>query len=125
MTSRQTRASDWEVLDTRAVDELRSRGTVTDTLDISSDAALVRAEQLSKLAVAGSLPALETAVDEHRKWASQCGLRRIENALIELERVIAGPKRGQAVFQAQALTRFIRRHVLDDIAALEKALQQP
>ncbi len=123
MTPNHGRASDWDILDGSAVEDMRARAADPQATDISADAALSRAEQLSKWAVAGNLPAIQSAVDSHRQWAAQNGLRRIENALIELDRVVSGTRRGQAILQAQALTRFIARHIRDDIAALQKALR--
>ena len=125
MGADRTHVAGWEILDRGTVADIRTRGGDTSSLGVSEDRIKGRVDELSTLATNGNIAALQNVLDGHRQWAAQCGLRRIENALIELDRVIAGPARGQAVLQAQALVRFIVRHLADDVAALEAAVQQP
>jgi len=57
-----------------------------------------------------------------KSWSNEHGFRRLSNILIELERVLELPARGQAILQAQALTRFIILHLDKDIAAFKRAV---
>lgn len=118
----------WDVLDTRAVDQLLLRegaAGVMGTLANETPRPTARADALVGLAVAGNIPKLAEQAGAFRAWTEGYGLKRLSNALIELDRVLSLPTRGTAILEAQSLTRFIRTHVTQDIDVLRKRIAQP
>lgn len=116
----------WETLDQDTVQSLvESQGAIVliDDLDSSSPSPRDRADQLVKLAIDGRINPLKQETAAFCDWAAKYGTRRIENALIELDRVLASPKRGEALLHAQALTRFIARNVDADVMTLKAAIK--
>lgn len=116
----------WEILDQGAVQDLVERKGATalvDMLNSASPSVRDRADQLVDLAIKGRIRPLKEETRQFCDWAAEHGTRRIENALIELDRVLASPKRGEALLSAQALTRFIARNVDADVAALKAAIK--
>ncbi len=111
----------WQVLDTATVAGLA--GQDEEASETAQSQAVERADRLAALAVAGKVADMKAEIVGLRAWASRLGLRRIENTVIELDRVLGLSSRGDAIFQAQALTRFIRLHVADDLRALGKAIK--
>ena len=96
---------------------------LVDSLDISSPSPRDRADNLVKLAIEGRINPLKKETSAFCDWAAEYGARRIENALIELDRVLASPKRGEAILHAQALTRFIARNIDADVMTLKAAIK--
>ncbi len=116
----------WETLDQDSVKSLVERkgaSMLIDDLDSSSPSPRDRADQLVKLAIDGRINPLKKETSAFCDWAAEHGAQRIENALIELDRVLASPKRGEAILHAQALTRFIARNVDADIITLKAAIK--
>lgn len=115
----------WEVIDQDAVKALvdsKGADTLTDNIDTLSPSPRERADGLVELAINGRVPLLKNEASSFCEWASQFGAIRIENALIELDRVLASDKRGEAIMQAQALTRFVARCIDNDVKALKAAI---
>ncbi len=122
-----TEANDiiWDLLDRRAVNDLVARDGADRVLDALMGSALspeAQAQTLSDLAVEGNVPAQKKNTATFKSWSNEHGFRRLSNILIELERVLELPARGQAILQAQALTRFIILHLDKDIAAFKRAV---
>ena len=116
----------WELLDKDAVQTLVERKGATaliDDLDSSSPSPRDRADDLVKLAIDGRFNPLKKETSGFCDWAAEYGLRRIENALIELDRVLASPKRGEALLHAQALSRFIARNIDADVMTLKATIK--
>lgn len=116
----------WEILDQDSVQALLARKGATaliDELDSSTPTPQNRANILVELAINGRINPLKQETTQLCDWAAQYGVRRIENALIELDRVLASSKRGKALLNAQALTRFIARNIDADILALKTAIK--
>ena len=117
----------WQVLDDRAVDQLLLRegvAGVMGTLINETPTPAARADALVALAVAGNIPKLAEQAGAFRAWTEGYGLKRLSNALIELDRVLSLPTRGTAILEAQSLTRFIRTHVTQDVEVLRKRISQ-
>ncbi len=115
----------WDILDRRTIDDLRADGVPARILGamISDDPTPEdRAQRMTELAVAGNVPKLRAETHDFQAWAENHGLRRLVNALVELDRVLTLPQRGQAILQAQALTRHIQRTLGDDIAVFKRAI---
>lgn len=115
----------WETVDRETIAAMVDRNGATATLErLNASAPLARdlANRLIELSIEGRITALKTTTSEFTIWASENGARRLENALIELDRVLASQKRGEAILHAQALTRFIARHVDEDITAIKAAV---
>ncbi len=122
-----TNATDviWDVLDRRAVENLVSGNPpeqILSTLVGTEPSPEDQAQSLIDLAIKGNIKQLKAETDAFKAWAEWHGLRRMSNALIELERVLDLPQRGQAILQAQALTRFIAQHLAGDIKTLKRAV---
>lgn len=116
----------WEVIDTETIQALVERKGATaliDELNSQTPTPQSCADQLVALAVEGRISPLKKDASSMCDWAAEHGARRIENALIELDRVLASEKRGEALLHAQALTRFISRHIDPDIKALKEAIK--
>lgn len=116
----------WETLDQESVQALvESKGATAliDSLNSSSPSPRDRADQLVQLAIDGRINPLKKETAQFCDWAAEYGARRIENALIELDRVLTSPKRGEAVLHAQALTRFIARNIDSDLKTLKAAIK--
>ncbi len=117
---------DWEILDAAGFEAMLSRKGAAQTLfalETGLDA-VEAAAGLRHLAVRGDVKAL---LDDTRKlhdWAEAHALRRLANALMELQRCAELEARGQAILQAQSLTRFIAEIVGDDVALLKRALEE-
>ncbi|MGJ3258318.1 MAG: hypothetical protein ACFE0S_01835 [Rhodospirillales bacterium] len=115
----------WDILDRRTIDDLRADGAPERILGaMMSDEPTPedRARRMTELAVAGNVQKLRVETHDFQTWAENHGLRRLVNALVELDRVLALPERGQAILQAQALTRHIQRTLDGDIAAFKRAI---
>jgi hypothetical protein len=115
----------WDVLDRRAIDDLVAKDGAERVLGalMSDDPdPETRVRTMRELAIAGNIPKLRRETQAFQAWAGQHGLRRLGNALVELDRVLDLPQRGQAVLQAQALTRFIDQHLGEDLAAFKRAV---
>ncbi len=122
-----TEANDttWDLLDRRAVKDLVARDGAERVLGSLMGNQLspeIQAQTLTDLAIQGNIPALKENTSSFKAWSDDHGLRRLSNILVELERVLGLPARGQAILQAQALTRFIARHLDTDIAAFKRAV---
>lgn len=122
-----TEANDitWDLLDRRAVNDLVARDGADQVLSALMESSLspeTQAQTLNDLAIEGNVPALKKNTTTFKSWSDEHGLRRLSNILIELERVLELPARGQAILQAQALTRFIILHLDTDIAAFKRAV---
>ena len=116
----------WDILDQDTVQALVERkGAVAliDALNSSVPTPRDRAEELVELAIKGRIKPLKENTAQFCDWAGEHGARRIENTLIELDRVLASPKRGEALLHAQALTRFIARTINGDVTALKAAIK--
>lgn len=116
----------WEILDQDSVQALvdhKGATALVDMLNSTSPSPRDRADQLVKLAINGRMSPLEQETAQFCDWAAEYGARRIENALIELDRVLASSKRGEALLNAQALTRFIARNIDADLLALKAAIK--
>lgn len=116
----------WETLDqdsVQALVESKGASALIDSLNSSSPSPRDRADQLVKLAIDGRINPLKQETAQFCDWAAEYGARRIENALIELDRVLTSPKRGEAILHAQALTRFIARNVDTDVKTLKAAIK--
>lgn len=116
----------WEILDQDTVQTLVERKGATaliDDLNSASPSPRDRADHLVSLAISGKISSLKKETSEFCDWAAEHGTRRIENTLIELDRVLALPKRGEALLHAQALTRFIVRNIDADIKVLKTAIK--
>jgi hypothetical protein len=115
----------WGVLDQDTVMALvDSKGTdaLAQSIEALSPSPSERADALVDLAINGRIPKLKIEAKQLAEWASDYGVLRIENALIELERVLSSDKRGEAIMQAQALTRFIARYIDSDVNALKASI---
>ena len=126
MTNDADTDTTWETLDKDTILALvASKGAtaLVDSLDISSPSPRDRADNLVKLAIEGRINPLKKETSAFCDWAAEYGARRIENALIELDRVLASPKRGEAILHAQALTRFIARNIDADVMTLKAAIK--
>lgn len=122
-----TEANDitWDLLDRRAVNDLVARDGADQVLGALMESSLspeTQAQTLNDLAIEGNVSALKKNTTTFKSWSDEHGLRRLSNILIELERVLELPARGQAILQAQALTRFIILHLDTDIAAFKRAI---
>lgn len=127
MSEDAIRKAKWDILDEKRVEDLVVRhgaagaiGALLSETPSPED----RAAALITLAISGKVRVLKNDAAALRVWAEAYGLRRINNALIELDRVLDMHQRGQAILQSQALTRFIHRHCADDIAVLKRALSE-
>lgn len=115
----------WELLDRRRVQDLVSKDGAARVLSAMMSEPLPPEQRIAamcELAVAGNIVALRTETALLLGWAESHGLQRLNNALIELDRVLALPARGQAILQAQALTRFIALNIDQDIKAFRRAV---
>ncbi len=115
----------WELLDRRRVQDLVSKHGAARVLSTMMSDPLPPEQRIAamrELAVAGNILRLRADTSELMAWAEGHGLRRLNNALIELDRVLALPARGQAILQAQALTRFIALNLEQDIMAFRRAV---
>jgi len=115
----------WDLLDPRTIKDLVSRdgaGKVLSSLEEMATTPEAQALSLKDLAIAGDIMGLKENTSSFKAWSDEHGLRRLSNILVELERVLDLPARGQAILQAQALTRFILIHLETDIAALKRAV---
>lgn len=120
-----TDTATWDVLDRRAIDDLVGDGgaeRVLGALMSDTPSPEDRARQMAALAVSGDISKLKAENHALQTWAEKHGLKRLGNMLIELDRVLALPARGQAILQAQALTRLIQRTLEDDIKAFKRAV---
>ena len=125
MNSAEPIRTEWQVLDTRVVDDLVTRKGAADVVDalVADTPSMSRnTDELAALAVAGKIAPMRVKIDVLMDWAERYGLRRLANALVELRRVVALDQRGQAILQSQALTRFIRQNLDNDIEALKRAV---
>jgi len=125
MPDTETNDVTWDLLDRRAVKDLVARDGAERVLgDLMGDqlSPEIQAQTLTDLAIQGNIPKLKKKTSAFKDWSEQRGLRRLSNILIELDRVLGLPARGQAILQAQALTRFIARHLDTDIAAFKRAV---
>ena len=114
--------------------DLLYRNTVKDLVDREGAARILstlmseppspdeRIHTMCALAVDGNIVRLRQETADFLAWAETNGMRRLNNTLIELNRVLALEARGQAIFQAQALTRFIRLNLDQDIKAFKRAV---
>ena len=117
----------WEVLDNRTVDQLLLRegaAGVIATLVNETPTPAARADALVDLAVVGNIPKLAEQAGAFRAWTDGYGLKRLTNALIELDRVLSLLTRGTAILEAQSLTRFVRTHVTQDVEVLRKHITE-
>lgn len=117
--------NEWALIDRRAVESLVQRDGADAVIGaLSSDAPSPkqRAVELAELAVAGKVVQMREKTTAFKEWAETQGLRRLNNTLIELDRVLGLDTRGQAILQAQALTRFMAQNVDEDIDALRQAV---
>jgi|GEM_PF-633983 hypothetical protein len=117
----------WDVLDNRTVDQLLLREgapSVIGTLINETPTPAARADALVDFAIAGNIPKLAEQAGAFRAWTEGYGLKRLTNALIELDRVLSLPTRGIAILEAQALTRFIHTHVTQDVEVLRKHITE-
>jgi len=115
----------WDVLDRRAIDDLVAKDgaeRVLGALMSDTPAPEDRVRRMVDLAVAGNIVELRHETQTLQAWAERHGLRRLINAVVELDRVLDLPQRGQAVLQAQALTRFIRQNLSNDLAAFKRVV---
>jgi len=115
----------WDVLDRRAIDDLVAKDgaeRVLGALMSDTPAPEDRVRRMVDLAVAGNIAELRHETQTLQAWAERHGLRRLINAVVELDRVLDLPQRGQAVLQAQALTRFIRQNLSNDLAAFKRVV---
>lgn len=115
----------WDLLDRRAVNDLVARDGAERILGALMGSTLSpesQAQTLNDLAIEGNIPALKKKTATFKSWSDEHGLRRLSNILVELERVLELTARGQAILQAQALTRFIILHLDTDIAAFKRAV---
>ncbi len=125
--SSETAPTAWEVLDNRIVDQLLLRegaAGVIGTLVNETPTPAARADALVDLAVTGNILKLAEQAGAFRAWTGGYGLKRLTNALIELDRVLSLPTRGTAILEAQSLTRFIRTHVTQDVEVLRKHITE-
>ena len=114
--------------------DLLVRNTVKDLVDREGAARILstlmseppspdeRIHTMCALAVDGNIVRLRQETADFLAWAETNGMRRLNNTLIELNRVLALEARGQAIFQAQALTRFIRLNLDQDNKAFKRAV---
>lgn len=115
----------WGVLDQDTVTALvdsKGADALAQSIEALSPSPSERADVLVDLAINGSIPKLKVEAKQLAEWASEFGVLRVENALIELERVLSSDKRGEAIMQAQALTRFIARCIDKDVNALKASI---
>lgn len=115
----------WDVLDRGTVKALvgsKGAGALVQNIDALSPSPTERADALVALAVNGRIPKLKIEAMQLAEWAAEYGALRIENALIELDRVLSSDRRGEAIMQAQALTRFIARCIDSDVKALKTSI---
>jgi hypothetical protein len=115
----------WGVLDQDTVTALvdsKGADALAQNIDALSPSPSERADTLVDLAINGRIPKLKIEAGQLAEWAAEFGALRIENALIELDRVLSSEKRGEAIMQAQALTRFIARCIDSDVKALKASI---
>ena len=115
----------WDLLDRRKVADLVNKegaARVLSTMMSEPPAPEERIAAMKDMAVAGNILQLRAETTIFLDWANSHGLRRLSNALVELDRVLNLPARGQAILQAQALTRFIALHLDQDIKAFQRAV---
>lgn len=115
----------WDLLDRRTIKDLVSRDGADKVLSSLEEMPITpeaQALSLKDLAIAGDIMGLKEKTSTFKTLSDELGLRRLSNILVELERVLDLPARGQAILQAQALTRFILLHLETDIAALKRAV---
>lgn len=125
MSNDTTTEISWDVLDQDTVAALvdsKGAGALTQSIDALSPSPSERADALVELAINGRIPKLRDEAAQLSAWAAEFGALRIENALIELDRVLSSDKRGEAIMQAQALTRFIARCIDNDVKALKASI---
>lgn len=123
----ETEANDvtWDLLDRRTVKDLVARDGAERILgDLMGEqfSPESQAQTLTDLAIQGNIRALKENTAAFKAWSDEHGLRRLSNILVELERVLGLPARGQGILQAQALTRFISLNLDTDIAAFKRAV---
>lgn len=126
MTENTSAEMTWDILDrdtVRALVERKGSTTLIEALNSATPSPQAKAEELVDLAIAGRIATLKEHTSSLCDWAEEHGARRIENALIELGRVLASEKRGEGLLHAQALTRFISRHIGSDVKALKAAIK--
>ena len=114
-----------DILDRRAIDDLvadKGRERVLGGLMSDDPTPEDRARLMAQLAVDGNILQLRNETASFQRWAEAHGFRRLINTLIELDRVLALSERGQAILQAQALTRHIVRTLNDDIQTFKRAV---
>lgn len=119
------KSNTWDLLDRRTIDDLvaaKGAEVVLGAIMNEDPAPESRMRRMRDLAVAGNIVQLRSETQTFQAWAEQHGLRRLINALVELDRVLELPARGQAILQAQALTRFMAQHLAEDIAAFKHAV---
>lgn len=117
----------WGVLDQDTVTALvdsKGADALVQNIDALSPSPSERADALVDLAINGRIPKLKTEAAQLSDWAAEFGVLRIENALIELDRVLSSDKRGEAIMQAQALTRFVARCIDSDVKALKSSISK-
>jgi hypothetical protein len=115
----------WDLLDRNTVKDLVDRegaARILSTLMSEPPSPDERIHTMCALAVDGNIVRLRQETADFLAWAETNGMRRLNNTLIELNRVLALEARGQAIFQAQALTRFIRLNLDQDIKAFKRAV---
>ena len=115
----------WDVLDQDTVTALvdnKGADALAQNIDALSPSPSERADALVDLAINGRIPKLKDDAAQLSGWAAEFGLLRVENALIELDRVLSSDKRGEAIMQAQALTRFIARCIDSDVEILKASI---
>ncbi len=115
----------WDMLDRRVIDDLVAADgaeRVLGALMTDTPEPETRALRMCELAVAGNIQELNRQTQDFQAWAEHHGLRRLVNTLIELDRVLGLPQRGQAILQAQALTRFIAQNLDEDLDAFKRAV---
>ena len=115
----------WDILDRRAIDDLvgeKGRERVLGGLMSDDPTPEDRARRMAQLAVDGNIPQLRNETASFQRWAEKHGFKRLQNTLVELDRVLSLSERGQAILQAQALTRHIARTLGDDIQAFKRAV---
>ncbi|MEX0693770.1 MAG: hypothetical protein WD075_04930 [Rhodospirillales bacterium] len=115
----------WDLLDHSIVKDLVDRegaARILGTMMSEPPSPEERIHTMCTLAVAGNIVTLRQETADFLAWAEINGMRRLVNTLIELNRVLALDARGQAIFQAQALTRFIAQNIDDDLNAFKRAV---
>jgi len=115
---------EWDILDQAALKSMIKRNGRASVLQGLGEApsAGERAARLRQFAVRGDIAQLRDETRQFHDWAEAHALKRVTNALIELQRCAELKARGQAILQAQALTRFIGGIVDDDVRTLMRAV---